>query len=515
VLILQNGHSSHADNDIEKHGVISFNHQTIEQNQTITINYSLKANSSTEPDKPLLFYGGVARVEVTTPSGITYFQRTGGTSIQITYPKGFEPALINARLIYPNAFASTSEIGNYTVYVRASGFTFPTNTIVSDERETFFTVIPKSPPSASSFLITPALYIAVLGVAGLVIYGLVVRVGLVKGNPIFSKLRQSMSRFSFLDRVWIWMPVSVLVIILCAVFFPLKTLPVLALSLAIIGIWGGQTLLDWFFRRRLYVHFERGSALYTFGWMSVALHEVSHAIVNMIFGAKIRDIHIGTHGGHVDPAYRNFGFRTWCGIVFGPLAPAYFFPAILLLLWFVSVGIKLDLPYRPMIEDMYTPFNRFVSLGFVNFFYWIVTNFANPLMYLFMYFFVTSSIAAGPSEPFREKGQWAGDWAVALRAIKLMPKHTLTFVLGFLSVVSVIGLLNYDIVIGFFGFWLLLFLLIFFSQVIALVFARLTLGQGIALIVAAIIANVLAGYIVTEWTSMINQLQCSVNPYYC
>jgi hypothetical protein len=485
--------------DYKNYVDITFDPQQVEQGHSVTISISPKTVSVSNPDQQNYVFPKNIMVTVVTPDNNTSFEWAPGLHVQ--YPGNF------------NLGGSTSKLGKYFVEVSVRGV-LTDGTSIYTYNETSFTVIPPLPPQPQPAYVS-ALYAGLLSVAGMGVYGVLIRIGIVKENPAVYRTRKNLARLSFLADYKIWMPVSFFVIIVSAIFFPLKIYPILVLSLTIVALWAGQTATSEFFRRRLYDYYERGSGLYIFGWMSVALHEGSHTIINIIFGGKIEKIFIDVDHGRVDSLWKLGPFRTWLGMVFGSLAPAYFVPAILLLIWFLAAGIQINPPYQPLTVDMYTPFNHFMALGFINFFYWIVTNFSNPWMYVFMYLFVTTSIAAGPSPPGKDEEGWSGDWMNVLRTIKDMPKHTLTFVLGFLSIVSVIALLDYDIIVGFFGFWLLLFILVFISQIIAFVFTRLTLAQGIALIILAIVVNVIGGYVITEFVPAFKNLQCSLNPNYC
>lgn len=423
---------------------------------------------------------------------------------------------VSSQLVYPDDIGgSTSEVGVYSVSIHSFGLVEPGEATFYDDARGAFTVVARPPQNPAAFLVAPALSVIGLGIAGLAGLTLLVRIGLVRDPGINRKIQSILSNVSFLVDFRFLLPSSLVVITVSAIAIPLRVIPIVVLSFLIVVAWGMQTVMSLYIASKVYPRYWGTSALYVFGWMSTALHEFSHAIISKIFGAEIKEIYITPDEGHVIPEYRTNNFASWCGRFFGALAPAYFFPGLLLLLWLLFFRVQLNLPYQPLTTDIYTPFNKFAAEAFVDFFYWLGVSFANPLMYAFMYFLIASSLGAGPSQPIRGDEGWGGDWLYALRTVTSMPKHTLTFTLGFLSVMCLIAFVDYEAVVSFFGFWVLLFILITSGQIIGLIFTRLSMARGVVLMVLVVIVNVTVGYVINEWTQFFHWWACTVNANYC
>lgn len=478
-------------------GGIAFDHLTIEQNQSVYIQYAFWVNSSDLGPiyHPLLEY---MTVDVTTPNGTQYTFSSIWHMTAWHYPEEFH--------------GSTAQVGTYTVHLDMGGQVQQFGINVQDSQTATFTVVPKNVPS---HFITPALSVLGLSIVALLGFGFLARLGLVSDRGTFSKLNSAFAPFRLLGDLRVLLPLAACIVGASYLLFPQRTIPIFVLSLMIVLAWVVQTAASLRIGLLLYRHYIGTFALYAFGYVSIAFHEGSHWIMNKMFGARILDKEVTPFGGFVLPEYSDRSFKTWFGKVFSAMAPAYLFPAVLLLIWLAFVGISFGVPYQPLHPDIYTPFNTFMITGIANFLYWVITNFANPMMYVFMYFLFTASLAAAPSEPRKTEEGWGGDWLYAFRAMKEMPEHTLRFVLAFFSIMGILALVDYDLVVYFFGFWFLLFLVVLTAQVIGLVFTRLTMVQGVVLLITAITLNVLAGYIITAWTPFIHQWQCVVNSSYC
>ena len=224
-------------------------------------------------------------------------------------------------------------------------------------------------------------------------------------------------------------------------------------------------------RRFIFPSFYRNSVTtYLVAQLSIILHEASHFLSAIFTGSSIigEETFVTPTHGRVTAASEDSVFG-WFSRLIAALAPSFIPPILFLIVFFLVSGQMPQLITTFTYPQTLTAFQNSLSMKFSEvlvpdliLFINSITDFTNPMTFLFIYLLIICSIAAGPSE---------GDWNSTFQLF-ISPIPIVTLLALFLFFNFAFSQLNISFVIP-----LILLVLFVFAVVAIGVFFSFLLAQ--------------------------------------